>query len=159
MIWKHQQTNEDRKKHVSRTLVRWSEMLRLPYHDPIRHLIIDPMHCLFLGIAHWIVKRVWIDNGKIKKSDLELMDRRAKMIKVPADLGRLPHKIATGEGFSGFTADQWKLFIMIYAIPIMWDLLDNDDQQILANFVRACYLLVNRIIEKSSLSEAQFRLL
>ena len=43
---------------------------------------------------------------------------------------------------------------MIYAILIMWDLLDNNDQQILANFVRACYLLMNRIIEKSSLSEA-----
>src|SRR6266496_122623 len=39
-------------------LVRWSEMLRLPYFNPIRHLIVDPMHCLFLGIAKWIVKKV-----------------------------------------------------------------------------------------------------
>ena len=87
MIWKHQQTNEDRKRHVSRTHVRWSEMLRLPYHNPIRHLVVDPMHCLFLGISHWIVKRLWIDGNKITKSDLELMEKRAKCIKVPADLG------------------------------------------------------------------------
>jgi len=75
IIWKHQKTNDDRKRHVSRTHVRWSEILRLPYHDPIRHLIVDPMHCLFLGIAHWIVKRLWIAGGKINKHDLELMER------------------------------------------------------------------------------------
>jgi hypothetical protein len=69
-------------------------------------------------IAHWIVKRLWIDSGKITKVHLELMEKRAKNIKVPADLGRIPHKIATGEGFSGYTADQWKSFIMVYAIPI-----------------------------------------
>ena len=106
-----------------------------------------------------IVKKLWINKSKINKSNLELMEKRAKKIKIPADLGRIPYKIATGEGFSGFTADQWKTFIMFYATPIMWDLLDSNDQQILANFVRACYLLVNRIIDKNSLNEAQHRLL
>src|SRR2546430_2018512 len=159
MIWKHQQTNEDRKRHVSRTHVRWSEMLRLPYHNPIRHLVVDSMHCLFLRISHWIVKRLWIDGNKITKSDLELMEKRAKCIKVPADLGRIPYKIATGEGFSGFTADQWKSFILIYATPIMWDLLEDADQQILANFVKACFLLVTHIIDNNALDEAHSRLL
>ena len=159
IIWKHQQTNDDRKRHVSRTHVRWSEMLRLPYYDPIRHLIVDPMHCLFLGIAHWIVKRLWIDSGKINKHDLELMERRAKAIKIPADLGRVPHKIATGEGFSGFTADQWKSFILIYATPLMWDLLEDSDRKILSHFVRACVLLVSRIMDANALNEAHDRLL
>jgi hypothetical protein len=49
---------------------------------------------------------LWIDGGKITKSDLKLMEKRAKNIKFPADLGRIPYKIATGKGFSGFTADQ-----------------------------------------------------
>lgn len=159
MIWKHQLTKEDRNQHVKRTLVRWSEMLRLPYLDPIRFLVVDPMHNLFLGIAHWIVKRLWIDNDKITKAHLELMEKRAKQIKVPADVGRIPYKIATGEGFSGYTADQWKTFIMIYATPIMWDLLDEADQQILTHFVMACFLLTARIIEDSALDEAHSRLL
>ena len=77
------------------------------------------MHCLFLGIAHWIVKRLWIDENKISKADLELMKKQAKQIKLPSDLGWIPYKIATGEGFSGFTADQWKNFVLIYAIPLM----------------------------------------
>ena len=81
-------------------------MLRLPYFNPIRFLVVNPMHNLFLGIAHWIVKKLWIDNGKITKPHLELMEKRAKNIKIPADLGRVPFKISTGEGFSGFTADQ-----------------------------------------------------
>ena len=77
------------------------------------------MHNLFLGIAHWIVKRLWIDGGKLTKENLELMEKRAKGIQVPADLGRIPNKIATGDGFFGFTADQWKSFILIYATPLM----------------------------------------
>ncbi|GBC24892.2 uncharacterized protein LOC114575947 [Rhizophagus irregularis DAOM 181602=DAOM 197198] len=105
-LWRQCRTQEERKKHVSDTHVRWSEMLRLPYFNPIRHLIVDPMHCLFLGIAHWIVKKLWIDSGKITKKDLELMERRAKALKVPADIRRIPYKIATGEGFSGFTVNQ-----------------------------------------------------
>ena len=87
------------------------------------------------------------------------MEKRAKEIRVPADLGRIPYKIATGDGFSGYTADQWKSFILIYATPLMWDLLNTDDRKILANFVRACSLLVCRIIDDNILREAQFRLL
>ena len=58
------------------TSVRWSELLRLPYFDPIRFLTVDPMHCLFLGIAKWIVKKIWVDEGVL----------------TPADLGRIPQK-------------------------------------------------------------------
>ena len=46
------------------------------------------------------------------------MQERANKIKVPSNIGRIPNKIATGNGFSGFTADQWKTFILIYATTI-----------------------------------------
>ena len=153
-VWRHCKSKDKRRNHVSTTLVRWSEMLRLPYFNPIRHLIVDPMHCLFLGIARWIIKRLWIDGGKITKTDLELMEKRAKEIKLPADMGRIPYKISTGEGFSGFTADQWKSFILIYTTPLMWDLLVTSDRKILANFVRVCSLLTCRIINNNMLSQA-----
>src|SRR5256884_4736157 len=132
-------------------------MLRLPYFNPIRHLIVDPMHCLFLGIARWIIKRLWIDGSKITKTDLELMEKRAKEIKLPADMERIPYKILTGEEFSGFTADQWKSFILIYATSLMWDLLVISDRKILANFVRACSLLTYQIIDHNMLSQAHDR--
>jgi hypothetical protein len=157
--WRLCKSEEERKRHVSSTHVRWTELLRLPYFNPIRHLIVDPMHCLFLGVAHWIIKKLWIDGNRITKHNLEKMEERAKDIQIPTDLGRLPNKIATGEGFSGFTADQWKTFILIYAIPLMWDLLAKPDRKILGNFVRACSLLVCRIIDHNILNEAHERLL
>ena len=134
-------------------------MLRLPYFNPIRHLIVDPMHCLFLGIAKWIVKKLWIDGGKLFKFDLKLMENRAKQIKLPADMGRIPYKISTGNRFSSFTADQWKSFIFIYTIPLMWDLLVISDQNILANFVKVCSLLTCRIINIDMLNQVHDRLL
>jgi hypothetical protein len=159
LAWRRCNSKEERNKHVSSNHVRWTELLRLPYFNPIRHCVIDPMHNLFLGIAHWIVKRLWIDGGKISKEQLEIMQIRANNIKMPADLGRVPNKIATGEGFSGFTADQWKTFILVYATPLMWDLLSRSDREILANFVRACTLLIYRIIDNNMLNEAHDRLL
>ncbi|EXX62874.1 hypothetical protein RirG_157680 [Rhizophagus irregularis DAOM 197198w] len=56
--WRWCNSDTSRKRFVKQTGVRWSELLRLPYFDPIRFTIIDPMHCLFLGIAKWIVKRI-----------------------------------------------------------------------------------------------------
>jgi hypothetical protein len=50
-LWKDCNTTDARKNHVSQTLVRWSEMYRLSYFDPVQFLVVDPMHCLFLGIA------------------------------------------------------------------------------------------------------------
>lgn len=48
---------------------------------------------------------------------------------------------------------------MIYATPIIWDLLDGVDWEILANFVKVCYLLVSQIINEEKLSEAHNQLL
>ncbi|GBC49454.2 hypothetical protein GLOIN_2v1776801 [Rhizophagus irregularis DAOM 181602=DAOM 197198] len=119
IAWRNCKTKDERNQHVSNNLVRWTELLRLPYFNPIRHCVVDPMHNLFLRIASWIVKRLWIDRGKISKDDLKIMEKRAETIKLPADMGRIPNKILTGEGFSGFTADQWKTFILVYSTPII----------------------------------------
>lgn len=157
--WLDCNTKDARINHVHNTLVRWSEIYRLQYFNSVRFLVIDPMHCLFLGIAKWIVMRLWIEGGRLSHKDLETMQSRAKLIKIPTDIGRIPFKIAMGEGFSGFTADQWKTFILVYATAITWDLLRESDRAILANFVRACNILVCRSISKSGLEEAHERLL
>lgn len=47
------QTATTAKKALSsfdRTGLRWSELLRLPYYEPSRFLVVDPMHNLFLGL-------------------------------------------------------------------------------------------------------------
>ncbi|GET66054.1 uncharacterized protein LOC105342819 [Rhizophagus irregularis DAOM 181602=DAOM 197198] len=42
--WRQCNSDTSRKRFVKQTGVRWSELLRLPYFDPIRFTIVDPMH-------------------------------------------------------------------------------------------------------------------
>jgi len=61
--WRRCNSNAARSRFAKQTGVRWSELLRLPYFDPIRFLTVDPMYCLFLGIAKWIVKKFGLMKG------------------------------------------------------------------------------------------------
>ena len=79
-------------------------------------------------------------------------------IKLPPDIGRISSKITIRKGFSKLTANQWKTFIMLYAITVLWDMLDNDDRKILGYFVCACNLLIARFVNDEDLNEAQERL-
>ena len=78
---------------------------------------------------------------------------------VSSDVGRIPRKVNTGEGFSNFTADQWRNFFTIYATIVLWKYLPEPDRQILTNFVKICQILVCRIIRQDSLNEAHERLI
>jgi Domain of unknown function (DUF4218) len=127
--------------------------------DPIRFAVVDPMHCLFLGVAKWIIKSIFVNQNKLTMEQLRVAQERMKHVDLPSDIGRIPAKIAIGnDGFSNLTADQWKTFIMVYSTNVLWDMLDNNDRKILGHFVRACNLLVARIITEDDLKEAQERL-
>src|ERR1044072_1898677 len=104
--WRLCNSNASRKRFVQQNGVRWSELLRLTYFDPIRFIIVDPMHCLFLGIAKWIVKRIWIENDILTKKDLKQIQTKMNKFQVPSDVGRIPKKIDCGKSFSNLTADQ-----------------------------------------------------
>jgi hypothetical protein len=104
--WRRCNSNASRKRFVQQNGVRWSELLRLTYFDPIRFIIVDPMHCLFLGIAKWIVKRIWIENDILTKKDLKQIQTKMNKFQVPSDVGRIPKKIDCGKSFSNLTADQ-----------------------------------------------------
>ncbi len=157
--WRRCKSDASRKRMVKQTGVRWSELLRLQYFDPIRFIIIDPMHCLFLGIARWIVKRIWIEEGILAPKTLKKIQKKMDEFQVPADLGRIPGKVDIGEYFSNFTADQWRIFFSIYATVSLWEHLPIIDRKILTYFVRICSILVNRIVEFTLVQEAHRRLI
>ena len=69
------------------TGVRWSELLRLPYFDPVRFVTVDPMHCLFLGTAKWIVKRIWVDEEILTTNTLKMVQKKMDEFQIPSDLG------------------------------------------------------------------------
>ncbi|GET55402.1 hypothetical protein GLOIN_2v1786147 [Rhizophagus irregularis DAOM 181602=DAOM 197198] len=157
--WRRCNSDAARKRFVKQTGVRWSELLRLPYFDPIRFITIDPMHCLFLGIAKWIVRRLWIENGVLTTHILKTVQKKMDEFKVPADLDRIPGKVDCGDGFSNFTADQWRIFFTIYATVSLWEHLSENDRKILVNFVRICSISVSRIVEVDFMREAHQRLI
>ena len=53
------QRTKQREKQESSLGCRYSVLLDLPYFDPVRMCIIDPMHNLYLGSAKRILKWVW----------------------------------------------------------------------------------------------------
>ena len=112
------------------------------------------MHCLFLGIAKWIVKRIWIDEKILTPNALQSIQKKMNDFQVPADLGRIPGKIHSGEGFSNFMADQWRNFFLIYATVVLWEHLTYKDRKILTYFVRVCTILVRRIVQVDEMDEA-----
>jgi hypothetical protein len=112
------------------------------------------MHCLFQGIAKWIVKRIWVDEKVLKPESLKEIQRKMNQFQVPADIGRIPGKVECGEGFSNFTADQWRIFFTVYATVVLWKHLSDIDRKILIRFVRICSILVRRIIQSDLMEKA-----
>ena len=94
-------TKSARQKVKSETGFRNTVLLKLPYFDSCRMLLVDPMHNLYLGSAKHVLKAIWIDRNILSYADFEIVQARVDKCCVPSDLGRIPHKIVSG--FSSFT--------------------------------------------------------
>ena len=55
---------------------RYSVLLKLPYFDPVRMNIIDPMHNLFLGSAKHFTKRILLGTGVLPKEGINTDELR-----------------------------------------------------------------------------------
>ncbi|GBB98571.1 hypothetical protein RclHR1_32670001 [Rhizophagus clarus] len=94
--WLQCNSNSSREDHFKKHDVRWSELLRLLYIDPIRFATVDPMHCLFLGVAKWIFKSILLNQKKLSMEQLQVAQSRMNHVELPSDIGRIPPKIAIG---------------------------------------------------------------
>jgi len=94
---------------------RYSTLLELPYFDPIRMLIIDPMHNLFLGTAKDMVRKIWIENGYLDTNKLGIIEQRLSEINIPSTVsfGRLPLSM---DPCTKLTAEQWKNWVNYFSI-------------------------------------------
>lgn len=135
-------TKTERDKLESKYGCRYSVLLQLPYFDPTRMLLIDPMHNLFIGSAKHLAK-LWVNNEPaiITKSALKSIQELVDEMHVPADIGRIPRKIESGSGFSGFTADQFKNWVMYYSIPSLFRILNSEQLECWRQYVLGCRLL------------------
>lgn len=114
--------------------------MQLDYFDCIRYTIIDPMHNLFLGTAKHIMKNIWLPNKILKQSDLKTIQQVIDSMKVPSNMGRIPNIIASS--FGSFTAEQWKLWTVVYSAFALKKYLPSEDYQIWLLFVKGCRILI-----------------
>ena len=135
--------------------VRYSELLRLPYFDIIEYHVIDPMHNMLLGTGKYLMT-MWKDNGILTKAHFEYIQDEVNSMNVPANVGRIPYKISSN--FGGFTADQWKNWILIYSTLCLKELLPTDHYQCWLLFQDACCSLLQPSISAIQLSVADDKL-
>ena len=145
------QTKSQRQSIEKEYGIRYSALVDLPYFNPIRYAVVDPMHNLFLGTAKHVMQ-VWMDKNIITKSHCEVIEQTVAKIQTPRDVGRLPLKIASS--FAGFTADQWRNWVTIFSAVSLKTVLPNNHLRCWLLFVRACSLLCTRVITVEHIDEA-----
>ena len=131
--------------------LRYTVLLELPYFNPIRFSVVDPMHNIFLGSAKHTMQ-VWVDKGILTKKHFHEIEKIVSKFKTPQDVGRLPLKISSG--FSGFTADQWRSWVTIFSPVALRGILPANHLRCWLLYVRACSLLCTRIITRDAIEQA-----
>ena len=67
--WKDAATESDRTLEFRKYGAKWSELLRLPYWDPTKFVVIDSMHGFYLRLYLRHVRDVWGMNVKLEDGD------------------------------------------------------------------------------------------
>ena len=91
----------------------YSVLLDLPYFDPVRMLLIDHMHNLFMEKAKHIIFSVLIGQGILNTVALDMIKKRLKKAELQAGLGCRPALINTG---TFLTAEHWKNWTILQYI-------------------------------------------
>ena len=147
---KHAQTKDERESIESSHGARYSLLYRLPYYDAISALIIDPIHCLFLGIAKRVFES-WVKNNVIHKEHFQIIQQKVDSFCCPPDIGRIPYKL--GSKFSGLKADQWKNWTLYFSLYALKGLIPHRDYACWLLFVKLCYMICQRELAESKLLE------
>ena len=114
-------------------------------------LLIDPMHCLFLGTANYITRKIWIGRQILNKDNLVLIEKRLQKVQVPLHIGRLPCNIDSG---STFTAEQWMIWTIYLSVYCLHGLLSTDEIECWRHFVLACRRLCQRSLSLDDVTVA-----
>lgn len=57
--WRDARSEAERARVFEAHGIRWSELLRLPYWDPTKFVVIDSMHAFYLRIFHRHIRDIW----------------------------------------------------------------------------------------------------
>ena len=146
----------EREKKESEVGCRYSVLLDLPYFDPVRMLIIDPMHNLYLGTAKYVFQKLWMVHITKQKTTQAEVNRRVGSLNVPASVrfSRIP----SPTDYS-LTAEQWMIWVNYYSIYCMHGILSDAEIECWRTFVLASRLLSSPSISMEDISLASALLL
>ena len=148
---KQASTKSERQKILHECGVKYSEILLIPHFNIVRCHVIDPMHCLFLGLAKNIIQ-VWKDKGIVQPNQMKLLQEKVDSIIPPSKVGRIPRKIGTG--FGSFTADEWKNWIVIYSLFALHGVIGEAHFKCWCLLVQSCHILLQPVISKRQVEQA-----
>ena len=100
---------------------------------------------------------IWLELSILTRADLEHVQKMVDGCKAPSNMGRLPFKIA--KYFSGFTAEQWKSWVIVFSPFALFSRLPANHYKCWLNFVQACKLLSQPIIKIADVGRAHSLLL
>lgn len=109
------------------------------------------MHNLLLGTAKRMMN-MWISFELISTSDFDLIQECVDSFLLPNDIGRIPYRI--GSGFSGFKADQWRTWTIVYSLVSLKNILPAPHYHCWHLYVNACQLLCSRSLSMHALQKA-----
>lgn len=95
------------------------------------------MYNVLLGTSKHVFG-IWKTSKLLKEEDFDKIQLAVNKFVTPSDVGRIPYKIASN--FSGFTADQWKNWTLIYSPIILKTILPNEHYECWCLLVDACRL-------------------
>ena len=126
--------------------IKYSELLLISELNIIRYHIIDPMHCIFLGLAKHTIQ-IWKDKGILQSTQFSLLQDKVDSIVPPSKIGRIPRKIQCS--FMSFTADEWKNWILIYSIFALHGIVTGAHFNCWCLLVSSCCLFCQPIISST----------
>ena len=136
----------------------YSCFLQLPYFDPVRMLIIDPMHNLYLGTAKYIFNVIWLKGGVISRIGLREINQRIQSWSVPPEVrfARLPSDM---EHSWSLTAEQCMIWVNYYSLKCLYGVIPQEYLECWRHFVLASRLLCKRQLSRTEVRVADALLL
>ena len=122
--------------------VRYSQLFKLPYFDPIESHVVDPMHNLLLGTAKHVFK-VWLEKGILTTDKVNEIDKLMNAIGTVSEMGRATKSMSY---FKSMKAEEWQHWVLVYSLYCLKDLLPRNHYNLWQVFVRACKLLISTSI-------------
>jgi len=74
--WRDLPSEKERDQLFEQTGIRWSELLRLPYWDPTKYLVIDSMHAFLLGLFQRHCREIWGMNATLEDGEVRSLGNK-----------------------------------------------------------------------------------